>query len=151
MILQSLKTLLIFLLLVAVVFYFAHTIARTPGEDVVVTASQTGEVLEIFDALQGVFFDLPYIETITREGRSFTPEQVVRPPLSDEIGRKHPFSGRIVSLTNTAPPLLTPPPSEVLPAPSAPPVQEETPIEAVEQDAEGGPLEVQTQVQTLEL
>ena len=132
MILQNIKSILFFFAVTALIFYLAHSLAVEPSEDEVVTLSQTGEVLALFEALQGVSFDVGYINAISREDRALSPEQVLRPLPSTSIGRKHPFSGRIVPLETASPttPLpqersTPPPPQEISPPPTvtAPPEQ----------------------------
>ena len=98
MILEQFKTLLFFLFMLAILFYIAHSLSLTPSEDDLVTNSQAGEVIALFETLQDVSFDAAYIATITQQERSLSPTIQVTSPLSRDIGRKHPFSGRIVPL-----------------------------------------------------
>ena len=88
---QMIKSLVIFFVIVAVLFYGAYSIAPE-GEKELQGGGHTGTFLDLVQALQGIDFDLAFIATLP-DAPIPVQRSVVRESISpSQVGRPNPFA-----------------------------------------------------------
>ena len=85
---QKVKSLLLFLVLTALFFYFGHTIAREPGS-VVVQSEQSTRFLDVIAVLDSIQFDFDFINSLSDTAiKTDEPVPLLSP---SDSGRDNPF------------------------------------------------------------
>ena len=99
---EQLKSMIIFLVLLAVTAYVAHAFAVESEKKFETIESQSTTFLDLIDRLNNVEFDLEFVRSFTGSGstaRTRTePGAVARGP-ENQVGRVNPFSDTIEPLT----------------------------------------------------
>ena len=91
---QKVKSLLFFLILTALFFYFGHTIAREPGSSIV-HSEQSTRFLDVIAVLDNIQFDFDFISSLSDTSIK---TEVYVPPLSpSDSSRDNPFMRSSVS------------------------------------------------------
>ncbi len=87
---QTIKSLIIFIALIAIMFYIAHSFARESKTEHTLNETRASTFLDLTLKLQGITFDIDFVKSLSAVG---TAEPAIAETLSrSQVGRPNPFS-----------------------------------------------------------